>query len=147
MEEREVRWSRLQAYIVAVLLLLVGVAVALAACTSDQWLQSAPIGRTAPPPANATGTTAPTAVPSGPTASVAAGSPAFGLAWFHKPPEDGTTPQQLAAQVSYIHLTASADVPYMKRLRDAGYKGPIYTYLTSNGVEGPGPYKNSAAQC
>ena len=71
----------------------------------------------------------------------------FGLAWFHKPPEDGTTPQQLAEQSSYIHLTGPADIPFRNQLRDAGYKGPIFTYTTMNSVEGPGPYTDSSAAC
>ena len=72
---------------------------------------------------------------------------AFGLAWFHKPPEDGTTPEEFAAQHSYVHLTGPADIPYRDQLRDAGYKGPIFTYVTMNAVEGPGPYRDASAPC
>lgn len=71
----------------------------------------------------------------------------FGLAWFHKPPEDGTTPAQMAAQHTYIHLTGAADIPFRNDLRDAGYKGPVLTYTTMNAVEGPGPYRDSSAAC
>ncbi len=85
---------------------------------------------------------------------VAEGSPAvapvvspFGLAWFHKPPEDGTTAKQLAEHSSYIHLTGPADIPFRNQLRDAGYKGQIFTYTTMNAVEGPGPYRDSSAAC
>ena len=73
--------------------------------------------------------------------------PAFGLAWFHKPPEDGTTPEQMAQAHNYIHLTSLADVEYRDALREAGYDGPIYTYMTANAVEGPGPYKSSDDEC
>ena len=71
----------------------------------------------------------------------------FGLAWFHKPPEDGTTAQELAAQHSYVHLTGAADIPFRNELRAAGYKGPVLTYVTMNAVEGPGPYRDSSASC
>ncbi|HEX8219519.1 MAG TPA: putative glycoside hydrolase [Chloroflexia bacterium] len=74
-------------------------------------------------------------------------APVFGLAWFHKPPEDGTTPEQMAQAHRYIHLTSLADIEYRDQLREAGYTGPIYTYITANAVEGPGPYTNSAQQC
>ena len=73
--------------------------------------------------------------------------PAFGLAWFHKPPEDGTTPLELAGQHSYVHLTGAADIPYRDRLRAAGYKGSVFTYVTMNAVEGPGPYRDASASC
>lgn len=71
----------------------------------------------------------------------------FGLAWFHKPPEDGTTPEQLSEAHSYVHLTGLADIDYRDDLRRAGYDGPIYTYMTANAVEGPGPYSNSGEEC
>lgn len=81
----------------------------------------------------------PTATPTPPSV--------FGLAWFHKPPEDGTTVGELAKASSYIHLTGPADIGYRNKLRAAGYRGPIYTYMTASAVEGPGPYKNSSAAC
>ncbi|MEO5952564.1 MAG: putative glycoside hydrolase [Chloroflexia bacterium] len=81
------------------------------------------------------------------SAVVPAGVSPFGLAWFHKPPQDGTTAQQLGEQSSYIHLTGTADIPFRDQLRAAGYKGPILTYTTMNAVEGPGPYKDSSATC
>ncbi|HEX9991122.1 MAG TPA: putative glycoside hydrolase [Chloroflexia bacterium] len=71
----------------------------------------------------------------------------FGLAWFHKPPEDGTTARSLAGEHRYIHLTGAADIPFRDELRDAGYEGPIYTYVTAISVEGPGPYKDASARC
>ncbi|MGA7729708.1 MAG: putative glycoside hydrolase [Chloroflexia bacterium] len=71
----------------------------------------------------------------------------FGLAWFHKPPDDGTTPGEFVEHHSYVHLTGPADIPYRDELRDAGYKGPVYTYVTMNAIEGPGPYRDASASC
>lgn len=91
--------------------------------------------------------------PPAPTPVIAAASPTsaaasvFGLAWFHKPPEAGTSAADIAANHRYIHLTGAADIPFRNRLRDAGYKGPIFTYTTISAVEGPGPYKDSSVQC
>lgn len=89
----------------------------------------------------------PTAEPEASPATVQSARSPFGLAWFHKPPEDGTTPQQLADNSSYIHLTGPADIPFRDRLRAAGYSGKIFTYTTMNAVEGPGPYRDSSAAC
>lgn len=89
----------------------------------------------------------PTAVAAASTPTSLPDRPVMGLAWFHKPPDDGTTPEQLAAENSYIHLTGPADIPYRNELRDAGYNGPIFTYVTMNAVEGPGPYRDSSAPC
>ncbi len=71
----------------------------------------------------------------------------FGLAWFHKPPEDGTTALDIAKEHSYIHLTSKADMAFRDEVRAAGYTGPIYTYMDALAVEGPGPYKNSSVAC
>jgi hypothetical protein len=71
----------------------------------------------------------------------------FGLAWFHKPPEEGTSAADIAENHRYIHLTGAADIPFRDQLRAAGYKGPIYTYVTMTAVEGPGPYHDSSARC
>ena len=71
----------------------------------------------------------------------------FGLAWFHKPPQDGTTAEQLAAQSSYIHFTGAADIPFRDELRSAGYKGRILTYTGMNSIEGPGPYADGSQPC
>ncbi|MEO8288319.1 MAG: putative glycoside hydrolase [Chloroflexota bacterium] len=88
---------------------------------------------------------------SGPTATARVVPPPissfFGLAWFHKPPEEGTSAAEIAANHSYIHLTGASDIPFRDDLREAGYKGPILTYVTMNSVEGPGPYRDSAAAC
>ncbi len=71
----------------------------------------------------------------------------FGLAWFHKPPQDGSTAADIAADDRYIHLTGAADIPFRNSLRAAGYVGPILTYVAMDAVEGPGPYKDASAQC
>ena len=103
------------------------------------------------PTALPTGTPTPTRTPTR-TATPAAsptpgGLPAFSLGWFHKPPSDGTTAAQLAAEDGYIHLTAGSDVWFRNQLRAAGYTGPVYTYIVANEVEGPGPYLNSSYAC
>src|SRR5262249_3974081 len=71
----------------------------------------------------------------------------FGLAWFHKPPEDGTSPVDLAANSNYIHLTGAADISYRGKLREPGYQGPILRDVTLNAVEGSGPYSDGSAAC
>lgn len=90
---------------------------------------------------------APTTTVSPPTSTPTSSPSVFGLAWFHKPPGDGTTPEEMAKAHSYIHLTSAADIAYRNQLRAAGYKGPIYTYMTATAVEGPGPYKTAKAPC
>ncbi|MDQ3703761.1 MAG: putative glycoside hydrolase [Chloroflexota bacterium] len=100
---------------------------------------------TFPPTDSTAPSTAAPATPE-PTAT-ATPAPVFGLAWFHKPPDDGTTPKQLAQAHRYVHLTSLADIEYRHELRDAGYKGPVYTYITANAVEGPGPYRDSSEEC
>ena len=103
---------------------------------------------TATPSFSPTPTDTPT-VPPSPTPIVTpppAGA-VFGLAWFHKPPDDGSTAADIAAQHSYIHLTSKADMAFRDEVRAAGYKGPIYTYMDAIAVEGPGPYKNGSAAC
>src|SRR5205814_2221079 len=77
-------------------------------------------------------------VPGGsPIASPTPGSLAsvFGLAWFHKPPQDGSSAADIAADHRYIHLTGAADIPFRNQLRDAGYKGHILTYVSMTSVE------------
>jgi len=46
-----------------------------------------------------------------------------------------------------MHLTGPSDILFRKKLRGAGYKGPIYTYILANTVEGPGPYKDASEDC
>jgi hypothetical protein len=95
-----------------------------------------------------TATPSPTVTPS-PTPRVTPPPPGavFGLAWFHKPPDDDATAEQIANAHRYIHLTGPADLAFRAELRAAGYSGPIYDYVTAYAVEGPGPYKNAAAPC
>ena len=114
---------------------------------------------TATPPPPPSPTRSPTVVsaptlPSSPTpapSATATSSPTpaavFGLAWFHKPPEDDSTAADIAAAHRYIHLTGPADLEFRDELRQAGYSGPIYDYVTAYAVEGPGPYKSAAAPC
>jgi hypothetical protein len=71
----------------------------------------------------------------------------FGLAWFHKPPEDGSSAQVIASEHRYVHLTGPSDALFREQLRSAGYTLPIYTYVSSQAVEGPGPYMDSTASC
>ena len=97
-----------------------------------------------PTPTEAIATVAPTA----PTVTAATSlSPVFGLAWFHKPPQDGSSAADIAANDRYIHLTGPSDIPFRNELRAAGYKGPILTYVTMTAVEGPGPYRDASAAC
>src|SRR3954471_16726738 len=65
--------------------------------------------------------TTPTVVPiqAGPTSQPL--TSVFGLAWFHKPPQDGTSAADIATSHRYIHLTGAADIPFRNQLRDAGY--------------------------
>jgi hypothetical protein len=108
-------------------------------------------------PAPSPATLAPTAtlppVPTSPPSPTAPPSPTptpvplFSLAWFHKPPEDGTTAALLAAAHGYIHLTGPTDAPFRDSLRAAGYTGPVFTYLGALTVGGPGPYNDASAAC
>lgn len=68
------------------------------------------------------------------------------LAYFYKPPVDGTTAAYLANHAQLIILT-HADEPYLAALRRAGYRGPILQYIAANEVEGPGPYAGHRARC
>jgi len=69
-----------------------------------------------------------------------------GLAYFYKPPSDGTSAAALAARFQLVILT-HADEPYMAELRAAGYRGPILQYIAANEAEGPGPYASAQAAC
>jgi hypothetical protein len=82
-----------------------------------------------------------------PSPSAQPAAPLFSLAWFHKPPNDGSTPADLASEHRYIHLTGPSDARYRDRVWDAGYNGHIYTYVTAYAVEGPGPYRDASARC
>src|SRR6185312_13997271 len=65
-------------------------------------------------------------------------APAARVAYFYKPPQDGT---------SAGFLLTHADEPYMAQLRRAGYAGPILQVTAANEAEGPGPYANAHARC
>jgi len=82
-----------------------------------------------------------------PTATSGSLESVFGLAWFHKPPQDGSTAADIASSDSYIHLTGPSDIPFRNKLRAAGYQGPILDYVAMEAVEGPGPYSDSSAPC
>lgn len=68
------------------------------------------------------------------------------LAYFYKPPLDGTTAGFLAHHYDLIILT-HADEAYRDQLRRAGYTGMILQNLAANEAEGPGPYANHQAHC
>lgn len=68
------------------------------------------------------------------------------VAFFYRPPVDGTTAAFLASHVSLIILTHS-DEAYMAKLRQSGFTGPILQYVTANQTEGPGPYVSAASAC
>src|SRR6478609_8993722 len=68
--------------------------------------------------------TTPTTVPAQAAPTSQPLTSVFGLAWFHKPPQDGTSAADIAESHRYIHLTGVADIPFLNQLRDAGYKGP-----------------------
>jgi len=68
------------------------------------------------------------------------------VAYFYKPPQDGTSASFLATHTQFILLT-HADEPYMAQLRRAGYAGPILQVTAANEAEGPGPYANAHARC
>ena len=83
-------------------------------------------------------TAAPTASP--PSAQ------AVRLAYFYKPPEDGTTPAFLAAHVALTILT-QGDEAYRDALRRHGYRDPVLQSVAANETEGPGPYLQATAVC
>lgn len=80
--------------------------------------------------------------------AVAAGAaaPRLGIAYFYRPPSDGTPARFLARHFQLIILTHT-DEPYMAELRRDGFAGPILQYIAANEAEGPGPYANAAARC
>jgi hypothetical protein len=94
--------------------------------------------------ATATPTPTPVAVPP-------ATSP-VNVAWFYRPPTDGTGVQTMAAAYASAILT-HGDEAYRDQLRAAGLRGPILQYLMANGasgpprVDGPGALRNSQDLC
>jgi hypothetical protein len=58
------------------------------------------------------------------------------LAWFYKPPTDGTTPAQLAANFQNFILTQN-DESYRDQLKALGVKAPIFQYVRSDAIHNP----------
>jgi hypothetical protein len=71
----------------------------------------------------------------------------FALAWFPKPPLDGTSSTRLSAEHGYVELTGQADLLFRDALRGSGYRDPVYDYVLATSVEGPGPYKDHTESC
>ncbi|MGH9534777.1 MAG: putative glycoside hydrolase [Terriglobales bacterium] len=68
------------------------------------------------------------------------------VAYFYKPPLDGTPARVLAHHAQLIILTQN-DEAYAARLRRDGYRGAILQYVNGGEVEGPGPYFRRPRQC
>lgn len=68
------------------------------------------------------------------------------VAYFYKPPLDGTPARFLARHFSLIILTEN-DEGYARQLRQDGYRGRILRYVDAGEVEGPGPYWRRPRQC
>src|SRR4051794_39507658 len=60
------------------------------------------------------------------------------LAYFYKPPVDGTGPDVVARAAGLIVLTRG-DEPFRDQVRAAGYQGLILQYLMANEIDGPAP--------
>src|SRR4051794_15552863 len=63
---------------------------------------------------------------------------AVSVAWFYKPPVDGTTAQSLAKTQGIVFLT-KGDEKFRDQLRVAGYNGKILQYVMMNDIDGPAP--------
>ncbi len=68
------------------------------------------------------------------------------LAYFYKPPQDGTSAHFLARHMALIILMHN-DESYARRLRQDGYTGLILQCLAANEAEGPGPYLYKSQAC
>lgn len=68
------------------------------------------------------------------------------MAYFYKPPSDGTSAAFIASHYQLVILT-HADEAYARTLRHAGYAGPLLQYIDPNQAEGPGPYRDHTAPC
>jgi hypothetical protein len=77
-----------------------------------------------------TPTRTPTPVAGGPTTSP------VNVAWFYRPPTDGTSVQTMASTYASAILTRG-DEAYRGQLRSAGLRGPILQYLMANETAGP----------
>jgi hypothetical protein len=58
------------------------------------------------------------------------------LAWFYKPPTDGTTPAELLARFGFVVLTKN-DEGYLAELREAGWEAKVPQYVGLPWVRGP----------
>jgi len=77
-----------------------------------------------------TATRTPTPVVGGPTSS------SVHVAWFYRPPTDGTDVRMMAGAYAVAILTHGDEV-YRDQLRAAGLRGPILQYLMANDTAGP----------
>lgn len=68
------------------------------------------------------------------------------VAYFYKPPVDGTPASFIAGHFALIILTQN-DEGYARQLRGDGYTGLILRYVDGGEVEGPGPYWRRPRQC
>ena len=63
------------------------------------------------------------------------------LAWFYRPPTDGTPPARIASRHAALILTGRSDVTYRNRLRAAGWQGEVWQYVeqpfTAAPLDGP----------
>lgn len=67
------------------------------------------------------------------------------LAYFSKPPSDGTTAQYIAQSVDALILTRK-DEAFVQQVFDAGYTRPISQYLRGEAIEGPRGLTSPASQ-
>ena len=51
------------------------------------------------------------------------------LAWFYRPPSDGTRVGRIASRHTAVILTGRFDIPYRRRLRRAGWRGDAWLYV------------------
>jgi hypothetical protein len=51
------------------------------------------------------------------------------LAWFFRPPDDGTRVRSIASRHTALILTGRFDIPYRRRLRNAGWRGDAWLYV------------------
>ena len=63
------------------------------------------------------------------------------LAWFYRPPSDGTPPARIASRHAELILTGRSDIDYKSRLQAAGWRGDVWLYVeqpfTSAPLDGP----------
>jgi hypothetical protein len=63
------------------------------------------------------------------------------LAWFYRPPSDGTEVATIASRHAELILTGRSDVAYKNQLRAAGWRGDVWLYVeqpfTAAPLDGP----------